>query len=597
MTQTGVSDPWIGLAFFDYVPKEISVPREKLRSEEFRRMLFANCWQLLPDDLKPYCNLVPIFVGQKGCFVGGDVITLAQLRAEILDLSDTHGIPVHPIVRMAYNRNSRQWCSDLEMPLEDVEEMFRKHPNVTGIKIVESGGEAGFFPDDRKYLMDAIRLGARYGKTVSFWDHANMWQILLLDEEFIELISQHPDTFIPLWETNGPLTSYADHGMPMGLWASGVVNRWGVNPQAGWYWYEAGYREAFGGRHMDGRESVAPDVMWGIMTMLGASAGASAFVYEGTEGWWWNYRGKFTECEGAEWDPDAGEIGQVELPEKLDMSDTFHSVICPTLRTLINDDLIPTREQVLEEVKIAYETRWLPDDTTPVWNPEMLRRVNWASGEFDDIDTLPAFWGLPVEQKKFYMGPLYDATYGRREGNEIIPNTSKHYWIPVFPKYARKHATCIEDPFEGKLVIGSGDCKTMEDFAKLVGEPGDMQHEDGVAWSATVGGAAFVTNTHENAHVPEKFSVEVGGRRIEGEIDSLMFLMASEADGSLRIYANSYIASHSARTLTFSIGEYDSEPAVEADVNGADCQVTFSPESKQATVALSFNGSAAIIIK
>jgi hypothetical protein len=273
---------------------------------------------LLPDSLKPYSCLIPLFVG----FKGG--LPKDEIRREILELSDRYNIPIQPIVRMAYDHWTKQWNPGMEVPIRELEEMFKKHKNIYGAKIVETGGEAGFFSNERKYLLAAIKLAVKYDKVITFWDHANMWQILLLDEEFIDLIKKHSDNFIPFWKMNGGNTEYADQGMPFGLWASRLVNRWGVNPQASWYWFEAGFRKIWNGRFPFGWESAAPDILWGMMSLLGANAGASAYLFEGCEGWFWNFQSKSEESSDTPWDPDTSSYSRKnKLPNKLDCTDTF----------------------------------------------------------------------------------------------------------------------------------------------------------------------------------------------------------------------------------------------------------------------------------
>jgi hypothetical protein len=579
--------PRFGFSYYTYVPEELNVSDSDGR---LRRRLFVRAWELIPADLKPYSFLVPFFVGSQSGFLGFGGLPRRQIRQEILELSDEYGIPIQPYVRMAFDRYTKEWHSDMEVPLDELEKMFQRHKHLRGIHIGEMAGEAGFFAEERKYLMDAIRLAARYGKEVSFWDHANMWQILLLDEEFIDLIRQHPDTFLPVWETNGAKSEYADQGMPFGLWAGGLVDRWGVNPQAGWYWFEAGYRQVGQGQFMSGWESCAPDTLWGIMSLLGLTAGASTYIFEGSEGWFWNFRGKFGEYGGGEWDPDFGQMKKMDLPEVLDLSETFKKVIHPTLKMIVDHDLIPGRSEVLEKVKVIYQSRWLPDDTTPVWNPEMFRRINWATGQYENLDMLPAFWSLPMKQKHYYMGHLYPATYGLTHGSDLIPNDFKYYWIPVISKYAD-----ITAQEKDKIVVGSGDFKTKAAVKEFFASKKIKKDGEGSAWIVKIGPGTYILNTHENEPIEDSYSVAIGADRISGMIPFLTSMTIVEEKDGRSIYLNNFIDKTAKRKMRIVLETNQANPQI--NIEGRDLESSTDKEENKIILTITFNGPVHIALK
>ncbi len=580
-------DPWIGFSYYSYVPEELNQedPDGRLRGR-----LFVRAWELIPADIKPYCRMIPFFVGPLSGFLEFGKLSRRQLRQEILELSDEHGIPIHPYVRMAFDRNTREWHKDTEVPLDEIETMFRRRPHLLGVHIGEMGGEAGFFAEERKYLMEAIRLAARYNKVVSFWDHANMWQILLLDEEFIDLIRQYPKAFLPIWETNGAKCEYADQGMTFGLWASGLVDRWGVNPQAGWYWFEAGFRQVWQGQFMSGWEAHAADNLWGMMSLLGLTAGASAFFFEGTEGWFWNFRGKFGEFGEGEWDPDFGTLKKKEMPEVPDLSETFKKVIHPTLKMIIDHRLIPSREEVLDKVKVIYQTRWLPDDATPVWNPEMFRRISWATGMFENLEVLPAFWSLPVKQKHHYMGHFYPATYGITHGSDLVPKDFKYYWIPVISKYA--DITALE---KEKIMTGSGDFKTAEQVKEFFAARPLKTDGEGSAWIARIGTGTYILNTHENEPVDDSYSVAVGGYTLSGMIPSLTSMSIIEGEDGISIYLNNFIEPIPKRSMTIILESKGADFQIEVD--GRDIEHSMVEAEKKIILTLNYNGPVHITLK
>jgi hypothetical protein len=555
--------------------------------------MFVQAWQLIPDDIKPYSRLLPFFVGPPEGFLsfGDDQMSRKGVRQEILELSDEHAIPIHPYIRMAYDRNSREWQADAEVPLDELETMFQRYKYLRGVQIGELAGEAGFFAEERKYLMDCIRLAAKYGRVVSLWDHSNLWQILLLDEEFIDLIRRHPDTFLPIWETNGSKCGYSDQGMPFGLWASGLVNRWGVNPQAGWYWFEAGYRKLWSGAFMSGTESAAPDSLWGLMAILGLTSGAGAYFFEGTEGWFWNFRGKFGESTDSEWDPDIGKLKKVRLPEKWDMSDTFKYAIYPTLKLVLQEDAIPDRKQVLEKAKLIYQTRYLPDDVTPVWNPEMFRRMSWAGGQYDNIDALPAFWSMPIPQKHYYMGHLYPATYGVTDGSDLIPKTSRFNWIPIFSKYAG-----LDTVPAGKDVIGSGDFKTRQEIDQFLADKNFTADGEGTAWITKIGSTAYIINRHENQPIDDTYAVTVESFGLSGKIPALTCMIAQKQKDGLSIDVINFLENMPERQMAIQIDADGRDFTTNVRYNKTQNTPDVNATDGKASINLSFNGFAHIDI-
>jgi len=184
---------------------------------------FTERWRNLPDNLKPY-----------------SILTCRGERAEVLNRdcarAQQEGIPVIAFIRTWYPEVLGKFPS-----IEELDKAFASYTVLKGVLICETGA-GGFTDGERDYVMRAIETAAKYGRYI-FWDIGHgVWAEVGTDKVFCDVLRRNKGTMIPLLEMNIAYNKYETHSRVLGLWLSGLVENWGINPQ-GWYWGEAGFME------------------------------------------------------------------------------------------------------------------------------------------------------------------------------------------------------------------------------------------------------------------------------------------------------------------------------------------------------------------
>jgi hypothetical protein len=192
-------------------------------------------------------------------------------------------------------------------------------------------------------------------------------------------------------------------------------------------------------------------------------------------------------------------------------SDTFHRFIVPLVRATVKHRLIPTRGEVLANVRLAVfnDRKAVADEKT---------------------------WTHYAE-----YGPLYAGTYGFRtmggiDGQlwEFFPNTGRYHFIPVLP--------------QGNAPLGGGirnvpvsELQSVDRVKALFNAAYPSWYE-GDALVARAGSTLTVLNSGENEDVTESYSIPIGDgtvARLAGRIGPHAYLVARlGAGGTLWLQAN-----------------------------------------------------------
>jgi len=300
------------------------------------------------------------------------------------------------------------------MHLEDVETLLQRFDNIKGVQICETiyPGFSNFGGDEKyavatntRYAIDTIKLVAKYGKFLSWQLQACQFAYIgscTFNRELYDTIVEYKDYVLPQHEMNQPKAWLLNHNSAMGLWIAGAVTNWGIEPQS-WFWGDCHYEEP-GGHRGPGHKNLMPGEMYGLMLLTGISAGATVYSFEPPDDIWENER-------------------------------HWKRVIEPLLLKVIRAGLIPSREEVMAKMKVAYQ----------------LPPVRWYA-EF-----------LPVARDldEFHSaGNLMRGTYGlyrRLWEIEAIPNTGKYYWIGILPAWTPAE---VLGRFE-KIAIGQVNAHTQ----------------------------------------------------------------------------------------------------------------------------------------
>lgn len=348
-----------------------------------------------------------------------------------------------------------------------VEKLLQEYPSIKTLGITEMRFEhySTFnvpryaTPPETRYAIDVIEMGARYGKHISMsfqslkWMHIGVDQ---LNQPLVETIREMGDYCLPQNEHLGP-QHFPRQTSVWGFWIADFVRNWGVEPQS--WWFENGRMLEPGlfGQDPDNTRRMPPQ-LYRAMILEGIKMGATVFQFEPF------------------WDLF-----------DYDNSICWREVICPTLRQAIQEKWIPSREEVLEKIRVAYHL-------APAGNinefHENLRDVDWIADE----------------------GHLARAAYGLWEKfleHELIPNKGKNYYIPLLPPQTPEE---VLDQFE--VVLSPGSEKSESGYADLLDR---HYHGDGEgsACIMSVGGFIYVMQTHENLYEKQTYSIELP-KRVNG---------------------------------------------------------------------------------
>lgn len=321
----------------------------------------AENWRVVPTALKPYT-----------------VLRIEALPAETLEaVVRAAQRDTVPVVVQVSGPHDYYGPVASRIPLPVVERLLQ-YSVVKGVYLCEQAFRVSPANDRimRQYAGRLILLAAEYGKLVLWADGhwgRNLFIDVGLDQELLHTIRAYRAYVIPIWKMNGALTPYSAHDAAFGLWVSGAVDNWGVQPES-WYWYEAGFRklnQQFWFK--EGEIADFPPSFYAQMALLGLSSGASVYSFE----------------PGG----DVFDIGG-------GLSEIARQVTFPLLSQIIERDLIQDRNQLLPHIRSVYVTT----DEDGRWSL--------------DYGTL---------------APLYSAAYGIRHPFQIIPANSRYFWIPLLP--------------------------------------------------------------------------------------------------------------------------------------------------------------------
>jgi hypothetical protein len=344
------------------------------------------------------------------------------------------------------------------MHLEDVEGVLRRFDNIKGVQICETtygafsrfgGDEKYAVPRHTRYAIDTIRLCAKYGKFLSWQLQACEYAYIgscELNRELYDTIVQYQDYVLPQHEMNQPQAWLLDHDSAMGLWVAGAVTNWGIEAQS-WFWNDCHYEEP-GGRRGPGDLNLMPGEMYGLMLLTGITAGATVYAFEPPQDIW-------------------------------NSEKHWKRVIEPLLLRVIREGLIPSREEAMAKMKVAYQ----------------LKPLRWYNDFLPVVRDLDEFHGA---------GNLIRGTYGvyRRAWEiEAIPNTGRYYWIPVLPAW-----TPGEVLGHFRRVLGPGELASPEEFRAVFDQYYEPEPQ-GNAWVVRLRKATYVANAHENTRADETYRV------------------------------------------------------------------------------------------
>ena len=397
-------------------------------------------------------------------------------------------------------------------PLSMVEELFQTYPNIIGIQVGETMS-AHYTGDERTtYTERLLKLCGKYGRI--FYDADGSYPSDLKIQSLYDIkgkfMEEYKDYLILAQKNNILHRQFATQSAVLGLYLAEDILAQGAWEDGGWYWQQVGFRklgEIMGQR--GGDVTLMPRVFWTLNFVMGLSRGCSVFSFEGQVGtmpvprdWKYAEKGMPEITDAAYRNPAAFWTTDGELLP------TFHQFCLPFMRAVIDHKLVPTREELLRNVKLA-----IYNDGVPKKEDGDQYYYEWES--------------------------VYRGTYGFRDIGvhpgtlmEFFPNTGRYHYFPILPQGERELGKEIK-----VLPLSQ-----LSDTAK-VSEIFDAAYPawyTGDALVNIVGDTLTVLNSNENLDEIQNYSVPLKDRgafeTISGKIGPHAYLLGKFTSGGKQLW-------------------------------------------------------------
>ncbi|MCB0978304.1 MAG: hypothetical protein KDB02_12685 [Acidimicrobiales bacterium] len=385
-----------------------------------------------------------------------------------------------------------------------LDEDFEEHPSFAGVALAElsAGFETatgGITDDQRQMVVDAMDVAVD-NKAAFLWaDMGYLGPLVFVsagaDKRIADIMQKHPENMIIQVKQNGMGRRFGSWSSAFGFFAADFAGAWGVNSED-WLWWEASLEKLYGpqvpgGITVEGMTKsdfpnrsrlTYPDALYGTEMLVAASSGATVFLIES---------------------PDRMVDSVTRKPTA-----TAEQVVFPLLRLISGSHLIPTRSDVLDRTKIAFQPT--ADD-----QPEFA---------FDE-----AFTGL--------YGPegCTKETELSCTQRQWLPSTGRYGIIPTIPALTPA-ATLGEFVKVVRSLAG-----TPEERRSIFDDlyPDEVK---GDSWAAPGGGGSwFVGNPNENTDQSSKFELPaVDGTIVGGTLSPQSFAVVTTTSDALGVFFDNF---------------------------------------------------------
>jgi hypothetical protein len=387
--------------------------------------------------------------------------------------------------------------------LADIEWLFQHVPNFVGIQ----GGEhlSSLYRDgkdgDMRYHHRLTRLCAKYGMFFQEADGTykdDKWQELM--DQQGAFVREYGPWLVLSQKNNIIRRQFYSQSAALGLWLGGITHGHGAWEDGGFYWQNAGFGEL--GQCAGERSGVLktmPRIFWDLVFVMGVSRGCGIYSLDG---------------QTLMVSPKEIERFPKDIPRAIiwkttgETTDVFKRYVAPLIRGIVKHRLIPTREEVLKNVRLAV--------------------YNDMKGK-GDVTAWPHY---------AEYGPLFAGTYGfGKMGNidgqlwEFFPNTGRYYFIPVLPQGNEPLGRAVASVPVSELQKVET-VKGRFDAAYPAWYTGD-------AWACRVGDTLAVMNSKENEDVAQRFDVPLQAelvKTLSGKMEPHSYLVAKIEETGQRLW-------------------------------------------------------------
>lgn len=486
----------------------------------------------IPSDLAPYVGIIAEGFEAKS-------MTVTEFARGMEKLP-------HPIMLRSH------WVS-----LADLEWLCQHVPNFIGMQ----GGEhlSALYNDSKdgemRYHHRLVKIMAKYGRIYQEADGTykdDKWQELM--DKQGPFVREYGRYLVLSQKNNIIRRQFYSQSAALGLWLGNLTHQHGAWEDGGFYWQNAGFKElGVCAGERSGVLSTMPRNFWDLVCVMGISRGCGLYSLDGQT--------LMYSAKAAARDPK-GAWPSAIWNEQGETTDTFKRFVAPLIRATVQHQLIPTKEQVLQNVRLA------------VYN-------DMKGG--GDAKTWPHY----VE-----YGPLFAATYGfGKLGNidgqlwEFFPNTGRYYFIPVLPQGNFPIAPGVRNVPVSQL-------QTLAQV-KRVFEAAYAAWYEGTALACRVGDTLTILNSHENEDVPETYALPVNAELVQavsGKVQVHSFVLAKIEDQGKRFWLQAN-TEYSERNTEISL-QCSRKPQWHLTPPSAAKEVRWDEPSKTLFISLSHQGGA-----
>lgn len=382
-----------------------------------------------------------------------------------------------------------------------VDTAFEDHPSLVGIGVAELSANyqtsiGGLQDDQRAELAKRIEQAARHDAVLLWADMGYLGPQVFVDAGadpvLYPLMREHRDNIIVQVKQNGLGRRFGTQSAALGMYLSEMASAWGINSED-WLWWEAslqrlGDPQVPGGLTIDGMARsdhqvrarlTYPEALFGTEMLLVAASGGSVFSIE---------------------KPERGTIDPAGTGE---ISPAGEHVVFPVLRRLINDQMIPSRDEVESRVKLALQPETRDD---PAFATDLVFSELYGPDGCTEADR------LSCAQRQW------------------LPSTGRYGIVPTLPALAG-------DDITSRFPLVMTPTAALEAGASIAAEAAMADAATGDSWAtpAADGDIWFVANPNENDDKRSSFELpelsSAGDVKVGGELGRHAFVMVDGRSG------------------------------------------------------------------
>jgi hypothetical protein len=249
------------------------------------------------------------------------------------------------------------------------------------------------------------------------------------------------------------------------------------------------------------------------------------------------------------------------------------------MQAVIEQGLIPTKEEVLDKVQLAVAAPPVESDKGSALDYGVYASLYKYTLGIDDYISIAAAEAEDDDLDYYEMIP----NACRRE---LLHNQGRYYATPILP-YP------MDSLSDGTRVLSLDDISSETDV-QFTFDAAYPESATGSAWVVQVGDRVYINNSHENMDIEQSFSFDwEGAGRFSGTIQPHSYLLAKRSEEGIWIMANadgkgSYTDDRTTRIELELPVEPDVEGSVESTWNNGTISLSMSHSDGAGSVFLRF---------